>query len=55
MDLCRVFVILLSCIMNVFNVYLYVSGPVLDELNVYIKTRGWWIFSTTRTRNINKP
>ena len=30
--------------MNVFNVYLYVSGPVLDELNLYIKTRGWWFF-----------
>ena len=30
--------------MDVFNVYLYVSGPVLDELNVYLKKRGWWLF-----------
>ena len=46
MDLCCVFVIILSCIMDVFNVYLYVTGPVLDELNVYLKKRGWWFFHT---------
>ena len=28
-------------------------GPVLDELNVYLKKRGWWFFPHTRTRNIH--